>query len=166
MSVVDETALLFDHPRLDALPVEHLCDMAVDLEAPLPIATPRGTLMPMVGKGGRLEGPRLRGRLLPASVDWVLLGADGVGRLDIRATIATDDGALIYFESRGVSKLPTDGRQRLAAGQRLSFAETYIRTTPKLETSDERYSWLNEAILVGYNELSPGHVDFRIYRVL
>ena len=166
MSVAVEAAPLFDHPRLDALPVEYLCDLAVDLEAPVVIATPRGTLMPMVGKGGRLEGPRLRGRLLPASVDWVLLGADGLGRLDIRATIVTDDGALIYFESRGISKLPADGRQRLAAGQRLSFAETYIRTTPKLETSDERYAWRNEAVLVGYNELSAGHVDFRIYRVL
>lgn len=166
MSAVSPPALLFDQPRLDALPVAYLCDMAVDLEAPLPIPTSRGTLVPMVGKGGRLEGPRLSGRLLPGSVDWVLIGDDGLGRLDIRATIVTDDGALIYFESRGVSKLPPDGRQRLAAGERLSFAETYIRTTPKLETADARYSWLNEAVLVGYNELSAGHVDFRIYHVL
>jgi hypothetical protein len=54
----------------------------------------------------------------------------------------------------------------LANGERLPFEDTYLRTTPKLETSDERYSWLNDLVLLGYNELSPGHIDFRIYRVL
>jgi hypothetical protein len=166
MSAVPQTAPLFDQPRLDVLPVEHLCDLGVDLEPPLIIPTPRGTFAHYIGKGGGLEGPRLRGRLLPGSVDWVLLAPDGVSRLDVRGVIVTDDDALISYEARGVVKLPPDGRQRLAAGERLPFAETYIRTTPKLETSDERYAWLNDAILVGYNELSPGHIDFRIYRVL
>jgi Protein of unknown function (DUF3237) len=35
-----------------------------------------------------------------------------------------------------------------------------------LETSDERYSWLSESVLVGLNELSTDHIDYRIYRVL
>ena len=48
----------------------------------------------------------------------------------------------------------------------LSFDETYVRTTPKFETADERYAWLNEVVAVGYNILSPNHIDYRIYRVL
>jgi hypothetical protein len=159
-----ETA--FNYPLLDALPVQHLCDMAIDLELPTVLSTPRGTLVPFIGKGGRIDGPRLKGQFLPGSVDWVLVGTDGISRLDIRGTIRTDDGVLIYFESRGISKISADSRKRLASGERLAFDETYLRTTPKLETSDERYSWLNEFVFLGYNQFSPGHIDFRIYQVL
>ena len=77
----------------------------------------------------------------------------------------TNDGVLIHYEARGIIKsLPTDS-QRLAAGEVLSFDETYVRTTPKFETADERYAWLNEVVAVGYNILSPNHIDYRIYRV-
>ncbi len=48
----------------------------------------------------------------------------------------------------------------------LPFDETYVRTTPKFETADERYAWLSEVVAVGYNILSPNHIDYRIYRVL
>lgn len=166
MSAVADTVTLFEKPVTDALPVQHLCDLRVALETPSAIPTPRGTFIPYIGKGGRLDGPRLRGEFLPGSVDWVLAGADGISRLDIRGAIRTDDGALIYFESKGVSKLPPDGRRRLGKGERLSFDETYLRTTPRLETLDPRYLWVNELVLVGYNELSAGQIDFRIYTVL
>lgn len=156
---------LFEQPLLEALPVRHLCDLRVALETPRAIPTPRGTVVPYIGKGGRLDGPKLRGEFLPGSVDWVLIGNDGISRLDVRGAMRTDDGALIAFESKGIAKLPPDGRARLAKGERLAFSETYLRTTPKFETSDERYLWLNELVLVGYNELSAGQIDFRIYQV-
>jgi hypothetical protein len=166
MNAILTSQPLLEQPLLQAMPIRHLCDLRVDLETPIAIPTPRGTLVPYIGKGGRLEGPKLRGEFLPGSVDWVVIGADGISRLDIRGAIRTDDGALVYFESKGVAKLPQDGRKRLAKGERLAFGETYLRTTPKLETSDERYLWLNELVLVGYNELSAGRIDFRIYQVL
>jgi hypothetical protein len=166
MSEILNKQPLFEQPLLEAMPIRHLCDLRVDLETPLAIPTPRGTLVPYIGKGGRLDGPKLRGEFLPGSVDWVLIGADGISRLDIRGAMRTDDGALIYFESKGIAKLPPDGRTRLAKGESLAFNETYLRTTPRFETSDERYLWLNGLVLVGYNELSPGRIDFRIYSIL
>ena len=166
MNTIQMTPPLFRHPVLDELPVQHLCDLSVDLEPPPVIATPRGTLAQYIGKGGRIVGTRLAGVFLPGSVDWVLYGTDGISRLDVRGAIRTDDDALIYYEARGVAKLPADGRERLARGERLPFAETYLRTTPKLETSDDRYLWVNELALVGYNELSAGHIDYRIYQLL
>ena len=84
----------------------------------------------------------------------------------MRATIKTDDGALIHYTAGGLIKIPADGLARLAAGQRLAFGETYVRTTPKFETSDERYDWLSKVVAIGYNLLSPNHVDYRIYQVL
>jgi hypothetical protein len=153
-------------PLVTALPVEHLFDMHVDLQPAQPIPTPVGTRMTFITTGGVIEGPRLRGELLPGGGDWLIAGSDGTGRVDVRATLRTHDGVLIHYESRGVIKLPADGMQRLAAGEVLPFAETYIRTTPKFETADERYAWLSEVVAVGYNILSPNHIDYRIYRVL
>lgn len=166
MSAAPMAPPLFERQALEALPAHHLCDLRVRLESPTIIPTPRGTFVPYIGKGGRLDGPRLHGEFLPGSVDWLLVGADGISRLDIRGAIRTDDGALMYFESRGISKLPHDARQRLARGERLPFEETYLRTTPKLETSDERYLWVNELVLIGYNEFSASQIDFRVYSIL
>ncbi len=101
-----------------------------------------------------------------AGGDWLLVGSDGVGRVDVRATLRTHDDALIHYEARGIIKIPADGLERLAAGELLPFEETYVRTTPKFETADERYAWLSEVVAVGYNILSPNHIDYRIYRVL
>jgi hypothetical protein len=153
-------------PLVTALPVEHLFDMHVNLQPAQPIPTPVGSRMTFITTGGVIEGPRLRGEVLPGGGDWLIVGSDGVGRVDVRATLRTHDGALIHYESRGIIKIPADGVQRLAAGEVLPFAETYIRTTPKFETSDERYAWLSEVVVLGYNILSPNHIDYRIYRVL
>ena len=166
MSGIATERELFEHPLLSELPVEHLLDMAVDLEPAQPIATPVGARMTFIARGGSVTGPRIEGELLPGGGDWLLVGSDGIGRVDVRATIRTHDGALIHYETRGVIKIPADGLERLAAGERLPFADTYVRTTPKFETADERYAWLNGIVVLGYNELSPDHIDYRMYRVL
>lgn len=151
---------------LDALPVTHLFDMAVDLLPAQPIPTPFGTRLTFVTTGGVIEGPRLRGEILPGGGDWLVVGSDGVGQVDVRATLRSHDGALIHYEARGVIKIPADGMDRLAAGEVLAFDETYARTTPSFQTADERYAWLNEIVAVGYNILSSNHIDYRVYQVL
>ncbi len=58
-------------------------------------AVPHGTRRTVPITGGDFEGPRLRGSVLPGgSADWLLLRADGVLELDLRATLRTDDGGL------------------------------------------------------------------------
>jgi hypothetical protein len=153
-------------PLTDALPVEHLFDMHVDLAPAQSISTPIGARMTFITTGGVVDGPRMQGEILPGGGDWLLIGGDGVGRVDVRATLKTHDGVLIHYEARGVIKVPADGLMRLAAGEMLGFDETYVRTTPTFATADERYAWLSELVAVGYNVLSPNHIDYRIYRVL
>jgi hypothetical protein len=153
-------------PLLTALPVEHLFDMHVDLQPAQPISTPLGARMTFITTGGTIDGPRLHGEILPGGGDWLMAGSDGVGRVDVRATLRTHDGVLIHYEARGVIKVPADGLDRLAAGEVLPFAQTYVRTTPTFDTADERYGWLSEVVAVGYNILSPNHIDYRIYQVL
>jgi hypothetical protein len=159
-------APLLESEVLSALPIEHTFDMGVELEPVQFIPTATGTVMNFVAKGGSFEGPKLRGEVLPGGGDGLVVGSDQVGRVRVRATLRTYDDVLIHYTSRGVIKIPADGLERLAAGERLPFAETYVRTTPVLETSDERYSWLGESVLVGLNELSQDHIDYRVYRVL
>jgi Protein of unknown function (DUF3237) len=164
MSTAVPVALL-DHDPVLTLPVEHVCDISVALEAPLHIPTPVGTRLTYITNHGVVSGPRIRGELLGGGGDWIVLGADGISRLDVRGTIRTDDGVLIHYESRGLAKLPAGGRETIAAGGRVPFESGYIRTTPRFETSDERYAWLAERVFVGVNEFSAGHIDYRIYSV-
>ena len=153
-------------PLLSALPAEHLFDMHVDLEPAQLISTSVGTRLTFITCGGVVHGPKLQGEILPGGGDWLLVGSDRVGRVDVRATIRTHDKALIHCEAGGVVKTPADGPGRLAAGEVLPFEETYIRTTLTFETADPRYAWLSEVVTVGYNILSPNHVDYRIYQLL
>jgi len=153
-------------PLVEALPVEHLLDMHVDLQPAQIIPTPTGMRMVFITTGGTITGPTLSGEVLPGGGDWLLVGSDGTGRVDVRATIRTSDGALIHYESRGIIEVPADGLGRLAAGETLPFTETYIRTTPTFETAEVRYAWLNAVVALGYNVLSPNHIDYRVYRVL
>ena len=153
-------------PILTELPVEHLADLSVDLEPAKRVPTPVGNRTVFIAKGGRIKGPNIAGEILPGGGDWLLTGSDGIGRVEARVTIRTDDNALISFTAGGLIQLPPDGLRRLAAGERLPFGETYARTTPKFETSDERYGWISTVVTIGYNLLSPDHVDYRVYKVL
>lgn len=156
---------LFDQAPVDALRVEHVCDMGVELEVPLVFQTPVGTRVTYIIKGGTLTGARLRGDVLPGGGDSVIRGDDGISRLDIRGTIRTHDGALINLQTLGVARFTAGARDRFLQGERIPFEDNYVRTTPRFETSDERYSWLNGQVFVSVNELSANHVDFRIYQI-
>lgn len=168
MTAVETTAAipLLERPLRSELAAEHVFDMGVDLEPAQLIPTATGAIMDFVARGGRFEGPKLRGEVLPGGGDRLVVGSDQVGRVDVRATLRTDDDVLIHYTAGGVIRIPPDGLERLAAGERLPLEETYVRTTPRLETTDERYAWLAEHVLIGVNELSRDHIDYRVYRLL
>ena len=65
-------------PLVTALPVEHLFDMHVNLQPAQSIPTAVGTRLTFITTGGVIEGPKLRGELLPGGGDWLILGADGI----------------------------------------------------------------------------------------
>lgn len=160
------TSAVEELPFVKALPVEHLFDMHVNLSPAQAIPTPTGTRLTFLTTGGTVDGPKLQGEVLPGGGDWLVVGDDGVGRVDVRVTLRTHDGVLIHFESAGIIKVPDGGLQRLSAGHTLPFDETYVRTTPRLSTADPRYAGLSGMVTVGYNVLSPNRVDYRVYGVL
>ena len=72
----------------DSLELRHLFDMHVDLQPALAIASPEVTRMVFVAAGGKFSGDRIEGEILPGGGDWLRVGTDGVGRIDVRATLA------------------------------------------------------------------------------
>ena len=145
--------------------VRHLCDISIDLELQA-VPTPAGTKMIFGVVEGRAEGERLSGSFTRNSGDWVNFGSDRIGRIDVRATLVTDDDAPIYFTNIGrVGPLPDDFAE-LGPGERTRWDETYARSAPVFETGDERYAWLNGILTVGIHEVSLDHVDYRLFEVL
>ena len=102
-------------------------------------STPRGLLFIFPIIGGSFEGDRLRGNVLAGGADWATATADGAFELDLRATLETDDGALIHLTFTGVRD---DARQ-------------YLRTLPRFETAAPQYDFLNRLLAVGIGEIRP-----------
>jgi len=111
-------------------------------------AVPHGTRVTAPISGGRFEGPRLRGRVLPGGGDWTLLRTDGVLELDLRLTLETDDGALIHMTSFGLRHGPPDVIAALGRGEHVDPSAYYFRTTPRFETCHPRYGFLNRLLAV------------------
>ena len=76
--------------------MEHLFSCTVDLKNPPETIgpTPDGLRINFYIAGGVVTGQKISGRFLPVGADWAIMRTDGVGVLDIRATIETIDGAL------------------------------------------------------------------------
>ncbi|HJP41024.1 MAG TPA: DUF3237 domain-containing protein [Dehalococcoidia bacterium] len=137
-----------------SLPVAHLFTLRASLGAPDVIENgPQGSRVIVPVTGGSFEGERLSGEVLLPAGDWFTSRPDGSGKLDVRLTLKTNDGAAILMSYTGV--LRNDGNVR------------YLRAAPLFETGDERYSWLNsiQAVSVGFDP-EPGVIRYEIYELL
>lgn len=143
-----------------------LCDLEVSLEPAQVIPTPTGTRLTYVVRSGTVAGERIRGELLPGGGDWLVLGSDGIGRLDVRATLRLEDGALVHLTTTGVVVLPDEARRRFAAGERIGAQEMHARSQLRFEADPAGpHAWLNAVTTVAVNELGPGHVGYRVFEV-
>jgi len=140
--------------------LEHLFSYTASLQVPPEVIgpVPEGVRVNFYVTGGTLTGPRVRGRLRPVGGDWLTLRRDGVGMLDVRATIETHDGALIDVSYRGIGDLGEDGYDRFLRGEmpkRLA-----LHTAPVLRTAHPNYQWLHRTFAV-----AVGEVDFERFVV-
>jgi hypothetical protein len=116
--------------------------------------------------GGRVEGERLKGRIVPGGADWQILRSGGAASLDARYTIEADTGALIYVVNRGLRNGPPEILQRLNRGEQVDPASYYFRSVATFETSAEEFAWLARAIILGVGERYPGKVLLRFWQLL
>ena len=116
--------------------------------------TPSGTRVVIELTSVDYRGERLRAKLKgAAAADWAVVSPAGVGVMDVRFTLETDDGALIY--------VTYNGRVDLSGG--LEGAIAY--TAPRFETGDERYAWLNKIQAVAKGVIGEGVLRYELYEV-
>jgi hypothetical protein len=148
--------------------MDHICSYNATLQMPPEAIGPvaEGLRLNFYLTGGEVSGPRIRGKVRPVGADWLTVRTDGVAVLDVRATIETHDGALIYTYYSGFIDAGPDGYQAMLAGQ-LPPDGTPFRITPRYQTAHPQYQWANRLVCVGIGELhlSVPEVRYDIYAV-
>ncbi|TLW92192.1 DUF3237 domain-containing protein [Saccharomonospora piscinae] len=131
------------------LGLDRLARVSVELDEILTVGPIHGGVRRVVPiTGGRIDGDRLSGEILSGGADWQLVHDDGSTTIDTRYTARTHDGALVYLATSGVRHGPEDVLRRLFGGEPVDPREYYFRIGVRLETGDERYSWLNRTVFV------------------
>jgi Protein of unknown function (DUF3237) len=142
-----------------AIELVPLCTLHVQLKPPIEVgAGCGGTRVIVEVASAEVKGDRLRAEMVgAAAADWLLIGPEGTGTLDIRAALRTDDGAIIFMQYNGKSAGDWSQGVQLPAT---------IYVAPRFETCDERYLWLNRIQAIGkgtvHEDLS---LDYEWYEV-
>ena len=150
---------------IEGVDLRHLCDISIDIEVQA-IPGPAANRMNFALRRGAFEGDRLVGTMRSNSGDWLVLGTDNIGRIDVRSTLETDDGELIYMTNTGRIVIPEEELGQVGDGEHLTSDRFYGRSAPLFETGSEKYSWLNGLATIAIHEIAIDHVDYRIFEVL
>ena len=129
--------------------------------------TPRGYTS--VG-GGEIWGPRLKGRVLPAS------GADYYkGSFNTFYMFEASDGALIFIHNRGTMRRfqapPEPGKPLVPTASNTPATPagwTRFRATPVFTAPTGPHDWMNRTVFVAnaQRQSNPDHTVFTYYEVL
>lgn len=124
----------------------------------------RQRIVPLTG--GTFTGPTITGKLLPgSSADWQTVLPDGTALGDIRYTLQTDGGDVLYIQSRGVRHGSAEVLARLARGENVDASEYTFRTSTQIETSAAELAWLNKGVFVSVGGRQPSGVVYETYLV-
>jgi hypothetical protein len=135
---------------LELLP---LCSIDATLADPIFVGEgPSGLRLVIELLDVTITGERLSGSMLgKAAADWITI-VGTVGTLDVRATIKTDDDAIVFCQYKG--------RTDVSSG---TTGSLYV--APTFETSDPRYAWLNHIQAVGKGKTEGNQLHYDWYEV-
>lgn len=145
--------------------LRHFCDLEVQLGPVREMGEGRnGTrrIIPIIG--GSVSG-NISGKVLDLGADWQTTLADGSTDIDTRYAVQTDDGAVIEIVNKGVRHGPPEVLGALARGEDVDPALYYFRTSARLETGDERFTWVNRTIFVGTGRRLASAVQVSLFAV-
>jgi muconolactone delta-isomerase len=124
----------------------------------------RRRIVPLTG--GTFTGPTISGKLLGgASADWQTVLPDGTAIADVRYTLVTSDGDVLYVQARGTRHGSTDVLARLAQGEDVDASEYTFRTHTEIETAASELDWLNKGVFVSVGGRQPSGVIYETYLV-
>jgi hypothetical protein len=111
--------------------------------------------------GGAFAGLDLNGKLIPGmNADWQTIVPDGTAPGDIRQTLQSDGGDLLYVRSRGVRHGSAVVLARLARGEDVDAGEYTFRIWTQIETAAPDLDWLNNGIFIGLGGRQPEAVAY------
>ena len=149
------------------LKTELLFEMSANVAEPHDIGiTPAGTRRIIPVTGGTFQGPKLKGAVLPGGGDWLLIRPDGVRQLDVRATLRTDDGHLIYVSYWGLFDVAPEVFQRLVRGEAVAASEYLLSDYASLRDRLRKYGWLNRLVTVGIGTRTPAGLSYTVFAIL
>jgi hypothetical protein len=152
---------------MQQLPHKHLTTLTltVAFDAMTVIGkTPAGFRRIAPVTGGTFQGERLRGSVL-GGADWVVNRPDGVMIIDVRLTLKTQDGILIYLTYQGRFLAEANVMARFNKGALLEASEYSLAISAKFECGDDKYRWLNDVVAVGIGEQTQTGPIYTIYDV-
>jgi len=120
-------------------------------------------------ESGIVQGDKVCGRLKPSGGDWVLRHPDGTFTLDVKVCIETHDGALIFLNWRGRLVIPENIAAKVVSKDTcdgIDKDEYYFRNLIMIETSSERYQWLNNIVAISQGQLIPEGIQYYVMEVL
>jgi hypothetical protein len=147
--------------------LEHLCDLAVTIAAPVEVGqTPAGLRRMIPITGGTVTGPRVNGKVLAGGADFqLILGGGTQAHLDARYVIELDDGSRVFVQNTALRVASLENSQRIMNGQPVNPDEVYFRCQPKLEATTPEWAWLSESQFIGVGRRAPDGVFMSFYRV-
>lgn len=151
-------------PRLPTPTLDFVCTLDVELSKPVNIGRGRTGVRRVIPiRGGRVDGPKISGRILDFGADWQTVLDGGLAELDARYAFETDDGALIEMKDFGFRHGPAEVLEQLAAGVAMPPESYYMRTAIRLETAHPDYAWINRTMFVGTGARREASVQIDIY---
>src|ERR1700716_1756094 len=115
---------------------------------------------------GTFVGHELNGTLVPgASADWQIVLPDGTALGDIRYTLQTDHGYLLYVRSQGVRHGSAEVLARLGRGEEVDASEYVFRPSTQVETAAPDFDWLNKGVFISVAGRQVGGVIYEVYLV-
>ncbi|HZA08695.1 DUF3237 domain-containing protein [Mycobacterium sp.] len=150
------------------LELQHEFSFWVATKPPVDFGTgPLGRRTYLEAVEGAATGQRFNATAIGGGGDWLVVGSDGYGRIDVRLQFQTDDGARVYVQYVGLLELNQTVLEAMASGRGTAYEDQYFRITPRIDTGDERYAWMNQSVFVARGHVAEGSkVEYEVFRVL
>lgn len=125
-----------------------LCTATVELAEAISVSP---TLIVGEVTGVVVEGDRIKATMKGRAVaDWLRVSPDGYGTIDVRMTVETNDGAIVFVSYSG----------------RLDFTTMTAYATPLFHTGDARYAWLNRIQAVAKGGFGGTGLVYEMYELV
>ena len=104
--------------------------------------------------------------MLPdASADWQIILPDGTALGDVRYTLQTDGGDLLYVRSRSIRHGSPEVLARLTRGEDVDPGQYTFRSSTEIETAAPDLDWLNKGIFISVAGRQASGVIYETYLV-